>query len=76
MRCVLCIGITKLPFNEHLLLPGSMLGMIAFNECSGILYENSVSISHSVMSDSAIPWTVVHQAPLSMGFPRQEHWNG
>ena len=21
-------------------------------------------------------WTVVHQAPLSMGFPRQEYWNG
>ena len=24
----------------------------------------------------AIPWTVVHQAPLFMGFSRQEHWNG
>ena len=22
------------------------------------------------------PWTVAHQAPLSMGFPRQEFWNG
>ena len=22
------------------------------------------------------PWTVVHQAPLSMGFSRQEHWSG
>ena len=22
------------------------------------------------------PWTVALQAPLSMGFPRQEHWNG
>ena len=22
------------------------------------------------------PWTVVHQAPLSMGFPRQEYWSG
>ena len=21
-------------------------------------------------------WTVAHQAPLSMGFSRQEHWNG
>jgi len=21
------------------------------------------------------PWTVAHQAPLSMGFPRQEYWN-
>ena len=24
----------------------------------------------------ATPWTVAHQAPLSMGFPRQENWNG
>ena len=29
--------------------------------------------SHSVVSDSAIPWTV---ASLSMKFPRQEHWSG
>ena len=24
----------------------------------------------------AIPWTVAQQAPLSMGFPRQEYWSG
>ena len=24
----------------------------------------------------ATPWTVAHQAPLSMAFPRQEHWSG
>ena len=24
----------------------------------------------------ATPWTVTHQAPPSMGFSRQEHWNG
>ena len=23
-----------------------------------------------------IPWTVAHQAPLSMEFPRQEYWSG
>ena len=22
------------------------------------------------------PWTVAHQAPLSMGFSRPEHWRG
>ena len=32
--------------------------------------------SHQVMSDSATPWTVAHQAPLSMEFSRQEHWSG
>ena len=24
----------------------------------------------------ATPWTAAHQAPLSMGFSRQEHWKG
>ena len=29
------------------------------------------------MSDFfAIPWTVACQAPLSMGYPRQEYWSG
>ena len=22
------------------------------------------------------PWTIAHQAPLSMGFPRREYWSG
>ena len=34
------------------------------------------SVSRSVMSDSAIPWTVACQAPLSMGLSRQEYWSG
>ena len=25
---------------------------------------------------SVSPWTVAHQAPLSLGFPRQEYWSG
>ena len=32
--------------------------------------------SRSVVSDSATPWTVVHQAPPSIGFSRQEYWSG
>ena len=36
----------------------------------------SVVLSHSAMSDSVIPWTGIHQAPLSMGFSRQEYWRG
>ena len=35
----------------------------------------NVCVSHSVRSDSVTPWTVAHQAPLSMGFSRQEHWS-
>ena len=31
----------------------------------------------SVVSDSfATPWTVALQAPLFVGFPRQEYWKG
>ena len=30
----------------------------------------------SVVSDSATPETAAHQAPLSLGFSRQEHWSG
>ena len=36
-----------------------------------------VCVSHSVVSDSFVTlWTVDRQAPLSMGFSRQEHWSG
>ena len=34
------------------------------------------SVSHSIVSDSPTPWTVAHQAPLSMKFSRQEYWSG
>ena len=45
-------------------------------------WENVSSVimhvcAHSVMSDSATPWTVAcRQAPLSMGFSRQLYWSG
>ena len=32
--------------------------------------------SCSVVSDSAIPWTVAYQASPSMGFSRQGYWSG
>ena len=31
---------------------------------------------HSVMSDFGTLWTAARQAPLSMGFSRQEYWSG
>ena len=30
----------------------------------------------SVVSDSATPWTIARQAPLSKEFSRQEYWSG
>ena len=35
-----------------------------------LLFE---SLSHIWLF--ATPWTIAHQPPLSMGFPRQENWN-
>ena len=29
-----------------------------------------------VVSNSEIPWTVAHHAPLSMGFHKQDYWSG
>ena len=39
-------------------------------------YRNKLCVHVcSFMSDSATPWTAAHQAPLPMGFPRQEYWS-
>ena len=35
-----------------------------------------MSSSHSVVSDSETTWTIALQAPLSMGFSRQEYCSG
>ena len=36
-----------------------------------------VMLSHlSHVQLFATPWTIARQAPLSMGFPRQEYWSG
>ena len=40
-----------------------------------ILYMLIVMLSHSVLSNSLTLWTAAWQAPLSMGFFRQEYWN-
>ena len=38
-----------------------------------LLYRYVCVLSHVQLF--AIPWTVAHQPPLSMGFPRQEYWS-
>ena len=35
--------------------------------------ESEVTESYPTLCDT---WTVAHQAPLSMGFSRQEYWSG
>ena len=39
------------------------------------MYVNE-SESCSVVSNSAVAWTIAHQPPLSMEFSRQEYWSG
>ena len=62
------------------LLSLSMLGLIyhvlppLFCVLFHFIFNDVLSCS-SVMSNSLPPF-VAHQAPLSMGFPRQEYWNG
>ena len=35
------------------------------------------SVAQSCLTDCFVtPWTVARQAPLSMGFPRQDYWSG
>ena len=41
-----------------------------------VLYFDSESVSHSVLSNSLRPRDYVHQAPLSMEFCRQEYCSG
>ena len=40
------------------------------------LLWDTLLLSCSVVSDSATPWAVARQAPLAMGFPRQEYHSG
>ena len=39
--------------------------------------RKALLFSRQVVSDSFVtPWTIARQAPLSMGFLRQEYWSG
>ena len=46
--------------------PGGLTG-------NGQVFTGSVSVC---AQSSLTLWTVAHQAPLSMGFPRQKYWSG
>ena len=41
-----------------------------------IPWTDSHTTKQLTLSGGNTPWTVAHQAPLSMGFFRQEHWIG
>ena len=41
---------------------------ITLKHCCGLVTRSCLTVK--------IPWTVAHQAPLSMGFSRQKYWSG
>ena len=41
-----------------------------------LLLFSCVVLLFSCVQHFSTPWTVAHQAPLSMGFSRQEYWSG
>ena len=46
-------------------------------DCKGLAHEFYMCVfSPSVMFDLLTLWTAVHQALLSIGFSRQNYWNG
>ena len=49
-------------------------GEITFWLCALWYGFNCSVLSHARLF--VTPWTVAHQAPPSMGFPRQEYWSG
>ena len=54
----------------------SHLPPIPPDEPSLLSRRSSVCVCISRVQLFATPWTAAHQAPLSMGFFRQEYWNG
>ena len=54
-----------------------MLYTLSFRALGILIMILSLLFSHSVMFNSFVtPWTVAHQASLSIGFLREEYWSG
>ena len=52
----------------------TVITLILYFSSNSAKYGEVRSLSH--VRPFATPWTVAHQAPLSMGFSRQEYWSG
>ena len=84
MHCILetCLEISEMGLTWKLILEAGGTGpLVAGDSACPELRQSYVSVpllfSHEVLSDSfPNPWTVARPAPLSMGFPSQEHWSG
>ena len=54
----------------------TLLNLVDVHFVYGYFFCLLLFFSSWVLSDSVTPWAVVCQAPLSMGFSRQEYWSG
>ena len=54
----------------------AMMRAFCYKTACGFHIIPSVQSHFSYVRPFATSWTVAHQAPLSMGFSRQEYWNG
>ena len=62
------LGIVHFRIHFRVFLEGEERGFFSLQ------YLGASMLSHAWLL--ATPWTVTHQAPLSMGFSWQEYWNG
>ena len=69
-----CIHSLRHPFTQAAYQPCVCLWVWVYDLIYMCVYV--CVCTRSVMSDSAISWTVVYKAPLSMGFTRQEYRSG
>ena len=71
MRGPSYVGVEARPAGEA---PGGLDVVIVlfYGQC---FIKVSVRTVTSDVSDSATPWTVTRQAPLSVGFFKQEYWS-
>ena len=70
----LCLGFLQRACGEAPRLPRLIAFLCSRNVCVCVCV--CVCYLLSCVQLSATPWTEAHQAPLSMGFPRQESWSG
>ena len=67
--------VISISFDGHFSIPFDAFFFLWVTPC---LRENLLCVlsCFSRIRVFATPWTVAHQAPLSMGFSRQEYWSG
>ena len=64
-------------FSLQLKKSNNLFSLLSLKQLQFVLFDLSAVLSRfSRVRLVATPWTVAHQAALSMEFPRQEYWNG